>query len=301
MNELFLEARKMVAKKYNENDPNYFYILFSCYALLTKYKDCKDIVEYYILNTNVVIEEKLLAEMLSNHFENDEIPSFSEKDEYLGLAFNGIDLDENGIVIEDPYIFVSSIFSVDETLTTLIHEFSHFIKSFFKSYVYNSSGYFKVRCGMMFIETWSDNTINESNVIFEETINTLQTKDMTETIKNIDLELLSNKEKEFIQKLDFAILDKISGYETTTELLENIWKEEEFKDIFEDDLVLGNISNIKNNFNEFIGSDLFDTLSMALDNYFYLENEQSKELIMNIIKLFMVKKNEKIIKKTIKL
>ena len=296
MDELFLEARKIVNKKYSKNNPNYLYILFSCYALLTKYKDCKDLVEYYILNTSVAIEKEEVEKILQRYVEKENMPLFLENEEYQGITFNDMDLNDNGVEVKDPYILVSSMLSNSEILITLIHEFSHLIKSFFKSYSYNLSGYLRVRCGLMYTETWND-TLKESNIIFDETINTLQTKDMTEKIKDINLGILNKKEKEFIRTLDFAILGNISGYGETALLLEDIWQEEDFRNIFEDDLVLGNISNIKANFNSYVGSNLFNTFSMALDDYYYSGNKDSKELIISIINLFRANMNKKLLKK----
>lgn len=297
MDELFLEARKIVGKRYSEDNPNYFYILFSCYALLTKYIDCKDLVEYYILNTNVVIEKDEVEKVLLINMGKEGASLFLENEDYHGVTFDGMNFEEGRVIVSEPYILISSNISNDEVLITLVHEFSHLIKSFFKSYSYNSSNYLKVRCGLAYTETWNDDTIKAQNAVFDEIINTLQTKDMTEKIKNVNLEILNKKEKEFIRTLDFATLDRISGYDEVTSLLEDIWKEEEFKNIFEDDLVLGNISNIKDSFNSFIDSDLFDTLSMALDNYFYLEDEKSKELIISIVNLFRAHINKKLLKK----
>ncbi len=289
--EEFFQAKQILLSKKEEK--NYYYLLFATFALLNKYP--KDIVEYVVSNTDIYIEPLPLDNMVLNH---PELNLYMEEDNVndevapVGLSYNGIGFNKNEVVIENPKILLSSLYNNSTILNGLIHEFSHIIKSFFKSYSY-SDNYFTSRTGIFTNEFFEDGSIKNTNQIFEEVINTLQTRQMCSTIKNLDYNLFSKEELQFFKSLDLKQLDSIDGYENIVCLFDNLWQEELFRDIFEEDSLLGNISLIKDNFNNLFGNDLFDTLSIALDDYFEFEDNNSKELIKSIISLIEIKIKEK--------
>ena len=69
MENFFLEARQIISQIYNKNDKNYNYLLFSCFALLSNYSNYREIIEYIFLNTDILIENKSLIDIVRNHKE----------------------------------------------------------------------------------------------------------------------------------------------------------------------------------------------------------------------------------------
>ncbi len=292
MDELFLEARKIVLQRYTIKDKNYFYLVFACFCLLTKFNNCKDIVKHILLNTDIIIEDKSLEEIARERNEKDleeDLNYCNAENKPVAVSSNGVCFEENEIFLDKAIIFISSLNDSSETLSTLVHEFTHLIKSFFKSYAYTPSGYCIMRNGLDICERWNDGTERNKYQILDEVINTLQTKDMTENIKNIDEDCLLVEEREFLKQLDYSYLEDINGYGKVTDLFLDIWKEEDFRNIFEDDLVLGNISNIKANFNILVEDELFDNLAWAVDIYFEEDNKEAYLLIKNIIELINIR------------
>ncbi len=295
MNELFIKARKITRKKYKTTNEFYNYILFTCFSLLTKYEYCKDIIEYLIQNTDVIIENKTLPDIINEH-EEFGLSNIIENNETiltLAVSFNGITLQNEKLNIEPAKIIVSSILGTSDVISNLVHEFSHLIKAFFNSYSYNPTGYLKIRNGLNIYESWPDGSEKKTNLIFDEVINSLQTKDMTQNIKNLNSSIFTKEEKNFFENLDLNYLSEIQGYEDISHLFENIWQYEDFKNVFENDLIIGNISNIENNFNNLIGINLFKKLSKALDLFYYHEDKISAQLIKNTIILLEITLKEK--------
>ncbi len=297
MNELFSVAREIVLQRYTVDDKNYSYLVFACFCLLTKFNNCIDVVRYVVLNTEVIIEDEPLEEIAKKIEDLDleeDLDYYDLENKPVAASSNGICFDENEVFLDNAKIIISSVDNSSETLSTLVHEFAHLIKSFFKSYAYTPSGYCLMRNGLDICESWADGTERFKYKILDEVINTLQTKDMTENVKNIEEDYLLPKEKSFLKQLDYSILEDINGYDKVTYLFLDIWKEEEFRDIFEDELILGNISNIKANFNNLVNDELFDKLAWAVDICFEEDNIDAYLLVKNIIELINIHiKNKK--------
>ena len=299
MNDKFILAEQIVSSRFKKDNLYYGLYVLSCYGLLTKFEDYTDIIKYLFKDCEFYTTEKPLNEL---NYESYEFNIDNDFGEVVGLSDIGRDfyLEEDKLITynyTNPKIFCSTVNGPNETINTVIHELSHLIKSCIKTF-YKENDSIIQRCGLYTIEETKENHFLSSNSTLDEVINVLQVSDMLKEIKKLNSDDMSDEVKFFFNKLNLDDLDKHIGYETGVMLLLPLWKNDKFKDLIEDNIVIGNIETIKDGFNKFIGiNDEFSYFSSSLDMIIDVENSDDEILehgihIESIVDLFNLKTSD---------
>lgn len=266
MNEKLIQAEKIVAKRFNKNDENYGILVLSCYGLLTKFENYTPLIENIYETCEFYIGNKPLIELLKNEgFNLKLINKHIDINSLVGLSATGecflFASKRSFYTKAQPKIFCSTVDKETEALDTMIHELSHLLKSKINGIYTDSKGNIINRSGLQI--SIKNKCINEA---LDEAINTLQTSDMTEKIKELNTQNMSKEIKVFYDKLNQKELGGISGEIGLAFLLLPLWTNEHFKSIIENNIVEGNLALIENDFNRIIGNDYaFSDFSEAFD------------------------------------
>lgn len=304
MNEKLIQAEQIVSKRFNPKDENYGILVLSCYALLTKFENYTPVIKELYETCEFHIGNKPLVELLQ-----DEKFSFKILDKHLnvntlvGLSTTGnnsfFESKKNCYTKTTPKIFCSTIDKETEALDTMIHELSHLIKSRINNVYIDSKGNIIKRSGLQI-----SRKNKHTNEALDEAINSLQTSDMTEKIKELNPKNMRQEIKVFYDKLNQKQLGGISGEIELAILLLPLWDNEQFKSTIEDNIVEGKLDIIENDFNQIIGnSQAFSEFSEAFD-IIRSSKKMNKtainraNFILNICKLYNLK--SQYIKKFIK-
>lgn len=170
-----------------------------------------------------------------------------------------------------------------EELNDFIHETYHLIKSYNNGIQYEDDfTIVKLRTGIM--EKRIDISLNKviTNRYIEESINQLQTENIINQIirySNVDIK---NKDvKEYLNRIKLEILsykDPLS-YFGTKNILSNLYYDKKFQREYEICSIRGNIKNIYDNFDYYVGDGSFSELSKSIDSYY--ESKYQDEQAMN--------------------
>lgn len=300
-------AENIIEKNFSKDDKNYGLLVCGCFCLLGKFGDeFLSLVENVFNNTTIIIEEGNIIKLAEEHgldqFSFSDIPE--EETKFIdGLSYSGIHyyFKPDGKVIDDftnPIVIIpnNNNKNNNQLLNTFIHEISHLIKSQVDASYNQEYNYYSIRCGISLYEVNFNNRNMIDNCTFnalDEIINVFQTTDMM-----LDLELLKdikcdNKIRNFLNTINFMELDDFLGYEGLIEPFVDLWINDEFRNIIEYDIVVGNLDNIVNNFNNIMGRNCFLYFSMLCDD---LENSEDnnkcielENMIYQIIEEFNLK------------
>ena len=293
-------ARDIVEKRFSFDDENYGLFVCGCFCLLGKYGDTfLSLVEKVFNESNFVISDdnvlKLAEEMGINEFSFADLDS-NELKFIDGLSFNGIHyyFNYDGKVNKDfsnPVVIISSIgMNNNILLNTFIHEVNHLIKSQIDAEFCEEFNFYSVRCGLSLYEVNYSNGILIDNNLFntlDEIINVYQTTDMMIYLEELkDLNFNDNIGK-FLSMIDYSSLDLLSGYNGLVEVFNDLWDNDEFRNIVEDDIITGNLDNIVNNFNNIMGRDCFLEFSNLCDEFACVESVEEYKSFENDVNLII--------------
>lgn len=294
-------AKKITSTYYNQDFPYYNFLLLSCFALLTKYKDSADIIQEILEKAEIIIKNIPLNDILKDIVFEDQLSSENDIDDvfFVATSFNGIGFSfdtekkEISLSLDNPLIAVSTyLYSQEEILESLTHELAHIIKSYYNNYkIDNKNGYCIARSGIHIIVEYLDGRFISSNELLDEALNVLQVQDMLKNVQKLAKILPTDDSlKDFLKTFDFQKLESIMSYENITNLLKDVWSLDNFKDLFEKYLLTGEIDVLKEQFNNYVGANCFEAFSTAIDSLFSNPNDDNaRELIENIKKVFKIK------------
>lgn len=299
MKDRLLLAEQIVSSRFKKDNIYYGMYVLSCYGLLTKYEDYSDIIKKLFETCEFYITNKQLKELNYDIYEFD---VNDDNGEILGFSDIGKDcyIDNDELIIynyTNPKFFCSTKNGPNETINTVIHELSHLIKSSIKTF-YKENNSIIQRCGLYKIEETEENYIFSFNSSLDEVINVLQVSDILKEIKKLSIDNLNEETKKFFNKLDLEDLEKLIGYETGVMLIEPLWKNNSFKNLIEDNIVIGNIDKIEDEFNKTIGiNNGFSYFSSSFDMIMDSENSEDEILehvmhIESIVNLYNLKTND---------
>jgi len=292
---LFL-AQNIIEKRFSTEDENYGLYVCGCFCLLNKFGDeFLPILEDVFNKCNFIIEEGNIVN-LAKQYNIDQL-SFDDIEEaeincIEGLSFNGIHFyfDNDGKVhkefVNPTTIIPTNDKNSNELLNTFIHELSHLIKGHLNNNYYNEFNYYNIRSGLSLYEVNYYNGYLIDNTLFsalDEIINTFQTTDMIKDLKLLKNIPTNSSIKKFLDTIDYDDLDYLSGYEGLTEVFTDLWENDEFKNIIENDIVIGDLDNIINNFNNIMGRNCFHEFSELCDDLENVDEEDKYDMISNDI------------------
>ena len=278
--ELLNQAEDIVSRKYDCNDENYGLLVLGCYCLLSKFgKNYYPIVEKVMLDTDFFIGKKSIKSLLKDGgIEADKYFSQEELDEddlvVTAVSAPGLRLsidDKKKIICErsKPCIFCTTIGEDNTTiLNAFVHEASHLVKATVNDIYCDRPTHFLLRSGMnIFGYSFEGNRLREpnSNAMLDEVINVLQTSDMMREIKKLENQPMSSKVLEFYRGLDLERVEDYYGYAELINFVLPLWNNDHFKNSIEDNIVIGRIDRIKNDFDNILGQGSFHYYSTYLD------------------------------------
>ena len=295
MNKLLRQSEYIVNKRFDESDENYGLLVIGCYALLSKFGELySPIVEKVMLNTDFYIGKKPLSLLLEeggieaeDAFRGDEyydneltVTAISSPGVYLSISEVGTIIFER----DTPAIFCTTI---DEDATTVlnafVHEASHLVKSTVNVVYSDSPTHFLIRNGLnIFGYSFEKDTPVEpsDNSMLDEVINVLQTSDMMRAVKELNGCPMKKEVEDFYKELDLDRIDLLYGYDELTSLVLPLWSNDYFRSSIEDNIVIGKIDRIRNDFDSIMGHNSFHYYSTYLD---YIDgNYDDGKLIKNM-------------------
>lgn len=181
----------------------------------------------------------------------------------------------------DKIILKKPIISQIEKIEIFSHEMNHAIKSQNKCITYNdSSTIAKIRNGIkeLNIDNQHNETIKNRNI--EELFNQIQTLAMLNIINFFGGTDIKNKTiRTYLKELSnsYSTYNSLQ-YAGLIDMVKRIYLDEKFQKEYDTRCVDGNIQNIYDNFNYYVGDDSFDSLSSAVDSCIESNYTDQKQL-----------------------
>ena len=315
MEEDYILARKAarkVASKICSLDNDYFeFFTVAIYAILRIYDDdYKDFIIGLVEECDIYfdygsVEEIMKKNGLYENFDFDTDPSsaiaVSIPDTFLHFDETCFDFDHSN----KPTIVCSKdCENLTVILNTFIHEFQHLLTSYFKPVEIkyeDDEQIASLRSGLSITRyVYDGEDIKDYHYfrIINEAITVVRT---TEAMK----EILSLKEfcpdddvLSFIDELDRYYIEHDFAYEEIIPIFRTLWKNEQFKQLVERNIVSGDIQEIVDEFNEDLGVGEFQRMAQLLDDISYtsqfnkkMELRRLKDELRKIIKAYNTKNN----------
>ena len=283
-------AKKAVEEKIGTEHEFYPLMVSALYGLLTKYKNHKEIVLKVWKETNIIIEEGKIEDILKRHNIGLDVYNYVPDDENAktyGVSNQGNTFlmdDEGNITFEKekPFLICSKDANPYNLLNTFIHELSHLIKGDVNGSCQEQeedTTIFIIRTGLahyVYFLKENELTLTTAFSILDEAINTIQTTETIEEILSLKEWVEEEKMKRFLEKIKKEDI-KDKGYELITPLVRKFWQNETFKEIIECDITEGDIDNIIANYDEIMGEDAFQTLGDLLEEIWQLTEEEKDD------------------------
>ena len=278
----------MINKKYGKNtssDLPMDMIGVSLTGFLLYYgKWVLPILRDLVFESDFFIESRPLKEIIEDH-QDQEMKIFSEDDFTECPAISTSNqlyyFDKDGRCVFEqapPKLFCSTLgVSQNDLLSVGSHELNHLLKSRIKSHGRIGTNGYWLRNGLHYFTSYlQDRFIYESQQaeMLDEVINVFQTSDIMKEIKQLDSYRFSYPLQSYLRTLDFESLDEPFGYTLTATMLEQFWRNTNFKEQIKRPLILGNLSIIEEDFNRMVEDDLFSSFADSFDE---LENPQATE------------------------
>ncbi|MBQ2909245.1 MAG: hypothetical protein IJE53_00390 [Bacilli bacterium] len=295
MNKYLRQAESIISRRFDKSDENYGLLVMGCFALLSKFGDeYLPIVEKVMLETDFHIGNKPLSELLNeggiaaeDAFRGEEF--YDTEMTVTAISSPGIDLwVEDGKIMmekETPAIFCTTIDGDATTiLNAFVHEVAHLIKSTVNVVYSDSPKHFLVRNGLnIFGLSFERNSPLEpnDNSMLDEVINVLQTADMMRAVKELNGSPMSDEVLRFYRKLDLDRIDLLYGYDELTSFVLPLWSNDYFRSSIENNIVIGRIDRIRNDFDSIMGANSFHYYSTYLD---YIDGNYDDEKLINNMK-----------------
>ncbi len=319
--ENYIKAKKIVSKRFPEEDPYYIFFIMGLYGILSKYPSFEEEIDAIFQRTNIIIEKKTVSEILRDHKlgydevfqENENDPTFT-----FGLSSRGDSFyfDDDGKIYSDPIqpFLICSTKYLNPTflLNTFIHEFNHLLKSYYNGAAIiendDSNSYF-IRSGFNITTSRYDKKTQLITDLclydtIDEVINVLQTTEMMEEIYSLKDIILDDRIQSFFQLLSEDSIHDDLGYNTCCDEMRTLWENDTFKSIMETYLMNGNVFEGIKKYNAIMGEEQFDKLADALEELDDMENmgiegeelKKKQDVVRTIIGNFQ-KKTQKIYEK----
>lgn len=295
MNKYLRQAESIISRRFDKSDENYGLLVMGCFALLSKFGDeYLPIVEKVMLETDFHIGNKPLSELLNeggiaaeDAFRGEEF--YDTEMTVTAISSPGIDLwVEDGKIMmekETPAIFCTTIDGDATTiLNAFVHEVAHLIKSTVNVVYSDSPKHFLVRNGLnIFGLSFERNSPLEpnDNSMLDEVINVLQTADMMRAVKELNGSPMSDEVLRFYRELDLDRIDLLYGYDELTSFVLPLWGNDYFRSSIENNIVIGRIDRIRNDFESIMGANSFHYYSTYLD---YIDGNYDDEKLINNMK-----------------
>ena len=306
MEEKYLLAVNLVSNVIDKKHPMYPFFVCAFYGLFCKYKEHEDLIISLLSRTDIIFDNGPIDKILEKHgIEQDFVdPVHDENNSSIsthGVSNQGHSFvcDDNGKISylkNEPFVICStSNTNMGRLLNTFCHEMGHLIKgeeNSYYSYQDNDAEVHVIRTGLAHhaYSFFNGNTELSYSVIYstlDEAVNCIQTTDVMREI--ISLKEFVNDEviTSFIDSLDHDDLLKDHGYEDICLLVRKLWEHDSFKKMIEENIVLGDIDSIIDEYDGLMGEGSFDEMSGRLDQIYALPEDVSDDVFNSHIDSFV--------------
>lgn len=201
----------------------------------------------------------------------------------------------NGVLELDDciYMFNSEELYTKTGLNFLIHEFNHIINSNYNRIINNNI----IRSGICL---YNISNKQYKNKAINEAFNTLQTKEIENIVINFSKNNLMTKPywddlKQIITKISI-IYNDYEPYPLTTKIINDLYNDKKFKEIYKENSLNGKIFKIINSFDNNIYKEGFNELSELIElcnnNTSVYEQQETVNKAKNLVKKYLNKKGE---------
>lgn len=279
----YLLAKKIVEYKYPDDYKYKSFLIVALYAFLNKYKGYEELVCDTFLKTRICIEKMDVGHILYKYGYQDE--KKNESSIYIrvkGITDYGRILrhyKSDGFVCcrRRPIIACDSRFVSNTLLLNYFcHEFNHLIKSQINDLFISNNvhDYMNIRCGISHTTYKHNKDSNKIKIIhsgrtFEEVLNVLQTTDIIKDVKTLKDFVCDKEVILFLDSLSDKKLRKHIGYEGVVSVVCDLWECDNFREIYENNVIEGNTDIVIKSFDNIVGDNSFDYLSELLDKIDY--------------------------------
>lgn len=292
-------AKDIVGCRYSVDDELYGTMFLICYGMLAKFGDVySPLIRKLFLTTEVSIADKPITTLLDEG-------GYGPEDLYSGedlnnqyfttsaVSFPGDDIwfEEDGRVRycrNRPELFCSTTDKdYNEVLNSLVHEFCHLLKGMVNYIKMEDFNFFSIRSGLNVFGGKIDENGElqefDENLILDEVINVFQTTDTMIEIGKLDGVCLPENVQRDFNKLDLNRMSELYGYDYGTKPLKKLWANPHFKGVVEENIIIGKIDKIRDDFNEMVGRNYFKMLSRHLNLLEYAEDEEEQKKLTSFI------------------
>ncbi len=283
-------TKKIMDDNYEPDDELYGTLFLTCYGLVSKYGEVyTPLIDKVFTVTTFVVQDKPLSEILSEYegtpegIYNGEALD-TEDEETTAAAYPGDFLwfgDDGKVMYEtaNPIIYCTTHDrDYNEVLNALLHEAGHILKALMNHLKISDGNFFTVRSGLNIIGTkmlpdGSFQDIDE-NLILDELINVFQTTGaMNEIGKLKGTQLPAVVQVEF-DKINLDETDLLIGYNQCIRAFRPFWNNDRFRGVVEENIIIGRVDKIRDDFNEVLGRNYFTTLSRYFNLLYYADTDE---------------------------
>ena len=291
-------AQDIVNQRFSIADDLYGTMFLVCYGLIANYGDVYEpIIRRLIRTTELFIADRPLTELLDEggYGGSEYLQEENLDNDYFStaaLSFAGDDYwFEDGAIRyyrNRPNLFCSTTgMSYTEMLNAIIHEFGHLLKSSINYINTDNSTHFTMRSGIHIF----GGKVDESGQLHEfsehqsldEVINVFQTRDAMREIAKLEGVILPEVVQVDFDKLDSEQIDDLYGYEACCIPMIPLWENEHFRGIVSENIIIGKLDRIRNDFNEMVGRNYFNMLSRHLNLIEYADDEEEVKNLTSFI------------------
>jgi len=296
MEEDYLLAKNAALKICDCNSVYFEFFTVAIYAVLRKFSDYKTLALRIIDDCDIYIDDLPIDEAIRTYkildgFIFDKIDVSATH--AISIPGVTLSLEENifGVEYSNPIIVCSkNDIDITSLLNCFVHEILHLVKSYFSCSEANHEDGLAVaamRCGISISrhvhEDGEEGVISHDYFkILDEAINVIQTTEAMQEILALKDICPDYDVREFIDSLDEYKMQMDYGYFSVTPIIKTLWKNKQFRQLVERNIVSGEIHEIVNEFNEDMGDNMFQEMAQLVDDIYYADQDNKRKKVQRL-------------------
>lgn len=292
MVEYYYLAEKTVSKKVKKDHPMYPFMVCALYGLLSKYEGYEGIIIPLFGKTDIIFEKGNVKDILEKYNLGEDLVDFVHDDGSTHASTRGVSnqghvfiTDETGEVHyrkDRPFVACSiSNTNMSMLLNTFCHEMGHLIKGEVNGFYHEKdkdNDVYVIRNGIShyvynYRKNYTELEFAQSFAILDEAINCIHTTEVMNEIIGLKDIVVDERILTFLEGLDEEYLKEDHGYEDICMLVRFFYEHPTYRNSIEDNIVVGNIDNIVDDFDSIMGKGSFENVSMIIDKLYHLPED----------------------------
>ena len=294
MVENYYLAKKIVSKKVKIDHPMYPFMICALYGLLSKYRGYEELIIPLFRKTDIIFEKGNVQDILAKYNLGEDLVDFVHDDGSSQSSTHGVSnqghvfiTDETGDVHyrkDRPFVACSiSNTSMSMLLNTFCHEMGHLIKGEINGFYHtkdSDNDVYVIRNGLShyvynYRKNYTELEFTQAFAILDEAINCIQTTDVMREILTLKDFVTDKQILNFLNGLDSSYLLEDHGYEDICILVREFWHHSTYRNSVEENIVVGNVDKVVDDFDSIMGKGAFENVSLILDNIYHLPEDVS--------------------------